>query len=241
LIKSGKINANYIYYVNYGRQEDFSYLIKQNQIEFENNDKTIIFMRRKSTIISQTEQIRQAIYYRFAGLVLFDDDESNPQIATTNDRQSFSDEWQRLSTEKDKQQKFLDGIFTEDDHQISLLILSYSDVENIFSSVTNKWLSCPSEWHNKPTSLKLGGLLKQTKLRLINFMQEIPVHLPVVLGYVRGTVDAEHFIMIGYQLGKKQQEKVINEIIQAFDNQITNGWHPRLVFSQDLPLAKRLF
>jgi hypothetical protein len=185
-------------------------------------------MRRKSTIISQTEQIRQAIHYGFAGLVLFDDDEPIP--TTTNDRQSFSDEWRRLSTEKDKQQKFLDGISNEDDHQISVIILSYSDVLNIFSSFpsdSNKWLPCPSQWHKKPTLLKLGGLLKQTKLRLTNFMQEVPVHLPIVLGYIRGTIDAEHFIMIGYQLGRKQQEKVIDEIIRAYGNQIENGWHPK--------------
>ena len=86
-------------------KKDFAYLIKHSQIEFENNNKTIIFMRRKSTIISQTEQIRQAIRYRFAGIVLFDD-ESNEQITTTtDDRQSFSDEWKRLSTEKGELKK----------------------------------------------------------------------------------------------------------------------------------------
>ncbi|CAF1544003.1 unnamed protein product [Rotaria sp. Silwood1] len=230
LIKSGRINANYIYYVNYGRQEDFAYLIKNNKIQLENNDRTIIFMRRKSTIISQTEQIRQAIHYGFAGLVLFDDQESNQQ--TTNDRQSFSDEWTRLSTDKERQ-KFLDGISNDDDRQISVLILSYSDVEKIFSSETNQWSTCPIQWHNKTTSLKLGGLLQQTKLHLITFMQEVPVRLPYVLGYVRGTIDADRFIMIGYQLGRKQQEKVINEIIQAYENQIKNGWRPRrsIIFS----------
>ena len=105
LVKSGEINATYIYYVNYGGQEDFAYLVKHSQIQFEDNNKTIIFMRRKSTIISQTEQIRQVIRYRFAGIVLFDD-ESNEQITTTttNDRQSFSDEWKRLSTENGKLQ-----------------------------------------------------------------------------------------------------------------------------------------
>ncbi|CAF0853609.1 unnamed protein product [Rotaria sordida] len=236
LIKSGKIDANYIYYVNYGRQEDFAYLIKNNQIQFENNDRTIIFMRRKSTIISQTEQIRQAIHYGFAGLVLFDDDDDdndvNQQITTTNDRQSFSNEWERLSTEKERQ-KFLDGIPNDDDRQISVLILSYSDVKKIFSSDTNKWLPCPIQWHNKTPSLKLGGLLQQIKLHFITFMQEVPVHLPFVLGYVRGTIDADRFIMIGYQLGRKQQEKIINEIILAYEKQIKNGWRPRrsIIFS----------
>jgi len=60
-------------------------------------------------------------------------------------------------------------------------------------------------------------------------MQEVPVHLPVVFGYIRGTIDAEHFIMVGYQLGRKQQEKIINEIIQAYGNQIKNDWHPKFV------------
>lgn len=60
-------------------------------------------------------------------------------------------------------------------------------------------------------------------------MEEVPVHLPVVLGYIHGTIDVDHFIMIGYQLGRKQQENVVNEIIQAFNTQITNGWRPRFV------------
>ncbi len=102
LVKSGKIDGNYIYYANYGRQEDFAYLIQQNQISLDKIHQSILFMRRKSTIISQTEQIRQAIRYGFPGLVLFDDDDSNPQITTTNDRQSFFNEWERLSTDKGK-------------------------------------------------------------------------------------------------------------------------------------------
>lgn len=99
MIKPGQIDGNYIYYVNYGRQEDFAYLIKKSQISLDKIHQSILFMRRKSIIISQTEQIRQAIHYGFPGLVLFDDDESNPQITTTNDRQSF---WDRLSTDKGK-------------------------------------------------------------------------------------------------------------------------------------------
>ncbi|CAF4117947.1 unnamed protein product, partial [Adineta steineri] len=226
LIKSGRIDANYIYYVNYGRHEDFAYLLKTNQIQLKNNDKTIIFMRRKSTIISQTEQIRQALAYGFAGLVLFDYDEINSQITTTNDRQSFAEKWNNDFSEKDRQQ-LLDGTSNEDDRQISVLILPFSDVEKIFTSETNVWSSCPSEWHNTTTSLKLGGLLQSSKLRFITFMEEVPVHLPVVLGYSRGTLDPDHFVMIGYQLGRKQQEKVVQEIIQAYENQFKNGWKPR--------------
>jgi len=44
---------------------------------------------------------------------------------------------------------------------------------------------------------------------------------------IRGTMDTEHFIMIGYQLGSIQQNKIINEIIQIYTNQIKNGWQPR--------------
>ncbi|CAF5120147.1 unnamed protein product, partial [Rotaria magnacalcarata] len=108
LIKSGKVMGNYIYYANYGRQEDFAYLINKNQINFENNNHAIVFIRRKSTIISQTKQIHQAIHYGFAGLVLFDDDDNSNDDQTsqnmtiTNDRHSFSEEWGRLSTEKGK-------------------------------------------------------------------------------------------------------------------------------------------
>ncbi len=98
LIKSGTINGNSIYYINYGRQEDFAYLF-QNRIRFENPENSIVFMRRQSTVISQTEQIHQAIYYGFGGLVLFDDNE-NQQTTTTNDRHSFVREWGKYSGAK---------------------------------------------------------------------------------------------------------------------------------------------
>ena len=102
LVKSGRVQANYIYFANYGRQEDFAYLIKKNHMQFENNEKTVVFMRRKATVISQTEQIRQASRYGFAGVVLFDDGEQHAQMNTTTDRQSFADEWERRSSGRGK-------------------------------------------------------------------------------------------------------------------------------------------
>ena len=36
--------------------------------------------------------------------------------------------------------------------------------------------------------------------------------------------------MIGYQLGTIQQNKIINEIIQAYTNQIKTGWKPKFRF-----------
>ncbi|UJR16475.1 hypothetical protein I4U23_003377 [Adineta vaga] len=230
LIKSGRINPNYIYYANYGRQEDFAYLIHKNQIQFENNDKTIVFMRRKSTVISQTEQIRQASRYGYSGLVLFDDEEKEPQLTTTTtttkDQLTFLEEWERRSSGKERQQ-FLDGNLNEDDRPIPVLILSYTDVQSIFSFDSNDWFPCPTEWHRTDSTLKLGGLLQKSKLQMTTFMQEVPVHLPVVLGYIRGTIDSDRFVLIGYQLGRKQQEKIINEIIRVYGNQIKNGWQPR--------------
>ena len=89
----------------------------------------------------------------------------------------------------------------EDDRSISVLILSYTDVKKIFSFHSNNWLSCPVQWYNRTTSLKLGGLLQEKKLRFIALMQKIRVHLPYVLGFIRGTIDADRFVMIGYQLG----------------------------------------
>ena len=61
-------------------------------------------------------------------------------------------------------------------------------------------------------------------------MQEVPTQLPVVLGHVQGKTDPDHFVMIGYQLGTKQQEKIVNEILEAYENQMKNGWQPRFVF-----------
>jgi hypothetical protein len=65
--------------------------------------------------------------------VLFDDNEFNPQIATTNDRQSFANEWARLTTNKERE-NLLSGFSNDDDRSIFVLILSNTDVQNIFSS-----------------------------------------------------------------------------------------------------------
>ena len=97
------MNGNSVYYVNYGRQEDFAYLFTKN-IYSKDDKKSIVFMRRNQTIISQTEQIHQAIYYGFGGLVLFDDHEEQ-QTATTNNRQSFYQALSRYSKEQGKKQK----------------------------------------------------------------------------------------------------------------------------------------
>lgn len=90
LMKSGKIDASSIYYVNYGRQEDFAYLLK-NRITGGNFERSIVFMRRKPTIISQTEQIHQAINYGFNALILFDDNENSK--TKTSDRLTFFQNW----------------------------------------------------------------------------------------------------------------------------------------------------
>jgi hypothetical protein len=111
-------------------------------------------------------------------------------------------------------------------------MLSYDNVQTIFGSLqpdSNDWLPCPTQWHDKPTSLKLGGTLSSIKLQLVVNMQEIKAQLPVVMSSIRGTMDPDQFIMIGYQLGATQQNRIINEIIQAYTNQIKNGWNPKFV------------
>jgi hypothetical protein len=75
--------------------------------------------------------------------------------------------------------------------------------------------------------LKIGGTLLTFKIRFVVNIEQIKIQLPIVMSSIRGTIDAERFIMIGYQLGSIQQNKIINEIIQIYTNQIKNGWQPR--------------
>lgn len=96
LIRSETFESQTIYYVNYGREEDFAYLIRL-RILYQNMNQSIVLMRRHPTVISQIEQIRQAIHYGFGGLILFDDPD-NQQISTTNDRHAFFREWARYLT-----------------------------------------------------------------------------------------------------------------------------------------------
>jgi hypothetical protein len=90
LVKSASVQGTSISYVNYGRAEDFAYLMEQNAVEWQDRTRTIVFMRRRETIITQTEQIRQAIRHRYAGLVLFDDDDDDDAQPSLSDRRANS-------------------------------------------------------------------------------------------------------------------------------------------------------
>jgi hypothetical protein len=46
---------------------------------------------------------------------------------------------------------------------------------------------------------------------------------------IRGIIDPDRFIIVGYQLSSKQQNRIINELIQAYTNQIKNDWKPKFV------------
>ena len=70
-------------------------------------NETILFMRRRSSIISQKEQIRQAIRSEFGELALFDDNGSDSQITTTDGQQFFANESMRLFANKDTDSRFL--------------------------------------------------------------------------------------------------------------------------------------
>ena len=225
LIKSGRFDGKFVCYVNYGRDEDFAYLFQQNAIQYENHRQTIVFMRRKSTLISPTEQIRQAIRYEFGGVVLFDDNDDRIESLELN-RQSIIDQWKRSS----KSPRFLDDFSIENDQQIVLLVLSNADVENIFSSIpseSNLWPKIPEHWYSKPSALKLGGEVKQYRLEMNSFVQEIPVQLPVVIGQIQGQIERDQFVIVGFQLGQKQQETVVNELVRTLNVQMTKGWRPR--------------
>jgi len=91
--KNGPINGKALFYVNYGRPEDFAYLMAQ-KMSFNNQKDSFVIMRRQPNVISQIEQIHQAIHYGFGGLIFFDD-EPQEQIPMTNDRHSFFQEWIR--------------------------------------------------------------------------------------------------------------------------------------------------
>ncbi|CAF1102937.1 unnamed protein product [Adineta ricciae] len=226
LLKSGTIDGKFVYYVNYGRQEDFAHLFSSG-IWATKRAESIIFMRRRSSIISQTEQIHQAIYYGFGGLVLFDD-HVNQQIATNN-RHTFFEEWRRYLAMQDRDD-YLNGRMKNTGHSICVLTLSYDDVQRIFGSLqpdSNQWPTSPLEWHNQSTPMKIGGPLTTIKLRLVVNMQQVKVELPIVMSSIRGSIDAEHFVMIGHQLNSAQQNHIVNQIVQTYVNQMKNGWKPK--------------
>lgn len=118
------------------------------------------------------------------------------------------------------------------EHSISVLILSYNDIEKLFESLqsdSNSWLSCPNQWHKEKTSLKIGGQLTNFKIRLSVNTEDIQVQLPFVISSIQGTIDPDKFIIIGYKLNSIEQNKIIYEIIKAFTNQTKNGWNPKFV------------
>ncbi|CAF1663966.1 unnamed protein product, partial [Adineta ricciae] len=227
LVKSGTVDGKFVYYVNYGRQEDFAHLFRSG-IWASQRAQSIIFMRRRSSVISQTEQIYQAIYHGFGGLVLFDDN-VNQLPAASNGRNTFYNEW-RQQFETKSGDDFLYNRLKNTDHSICVLTLSYDDVQRIFGSLqpdSNQWSTPPLEWHNQSTLMKIGGPLTTIKLRLVVNVEQVKVELPVVMSSIRGSIDPEHFVMIGHQLNSAQQNHIVNQIVQTYVNQMKSGWKPK--------------
>jgi hypothetical protein len=90
-------------------------------------------------------------------------------------------------------------------------------------------MSCPNEWHNKSTPLKIGGTVTNFKLRFTVNVETVKIQLPVVMSSIQGTMEPDRFIMIGSQLSSIKQNRILNEIVQAFTNQVKNGWKPKFV------------
>ena len=107
----------------------------------------------------------------------------------------------------------VDDRINDEDNPICVLLLPYSDVQKIFSA-----------------NLSAGIVFEEKRLRLISHLQEIPVHLPNVFGLIRGDEEEERFVMIGIELARREEEKVIEQIIRIFQKQIQRRWKPRFVF-----------
>ena len=90
-------------------------------------------------------------------------------------------------------------------------------------------MPCPNQWHNTSTPLKIGGTVTIFKLRLTVNLQTVKIQLPVVMGSIKGSIESERFVMIGSQLSSMKQNRIINEIVQAFAKQVKNGWKPKFV------------
>jgi hypothetical protein len=71
--------------------------------------------------------------------------------------------------------------------------------------------------------------LTSFKFRFVVNVQTVKIQLPVVMSSIQGTLEADRFIMIGFQLSLTKQNRILNEIIQIFTNQIKNGWKPKFV------------
>lgn len=57
----------------------------------------------------------------------------------------------------------------------------------------------------------------------------VKIQLPVVMSSIQGIMETDQFIMIGSQLSSTKQNRILNEIVQTFINQIKNGWKPKFV------------
>lgn len=229
LVASGKIESSTIYYANYGREEDFAHLYAK-QFFLQESDKIIMIMRRNPSIITVTEQIRQAINYRSSALILFDDHE-NDQTTTVNQRISLFEKWRRYTNSEAKERDLLlDGIYNNQNKTIPVLTVNLQDIYNVFGLIqaeTAQWLSLPTEWYKNPIPIKLAGTLSNFKIRVSVEVQDVTIQLPTLMAFIRGSVDQDHFILVGFQINSARQNKIINELIQSYSNQIKQGWTPK--------------
>ena len=108
-----------------------------------------------------------------------------------------------------------------------------NDIRKMFESFrpdSDPWLPCPLEWSNQSTPLKVGGVLKNFKIRFVTNVENTKIELPVVMSSIRGDFEPDRFVMIGSRLTSPQQNRILNELIQTYVTQMKNGWKPRLVF-----------
>lgn len=67
------------------------------------------------------------------------------------------------------------------------------------------------------------------KFRFVVNTEYSKIELPVVMSSIRGEIEPDRFVMIGSRLTSSQQNRILDELIQAFLAQIKNGWKPKFV------------
>lgn len=129
-------------------------------------------------------------------------------------------------------EKYLDGIFNGQGQSIPLLVFSNDGIRKMFEAFrpdADAWSPCPPEWANQSTISKIGGALKNFKLRFVTNVENTKIQFPAVMSSIRGNVEPDRFVMIGSRLTSPQQNRMLNELIQAYIIQIQNGWKPKFV------------
>ncbi|XP_039258717.2 putative N-acetylated-alpha-linked acidic dipeptidase [Styela clava] len=237
----------HLVYVNYGRVEDFQLIRKNLSIDLKGK----ICIARYGKIF-RADKVSHAEQAGCIGMILY----SDPNEYTIADKGVYPDEWFLPGTGAQRGTVFLgdgdpetpnypsiDSAWRISEEElmvpnIPVTPLGYDDAQMYLSRLTGS--VAPKDWQGRLNiTYRLGpGFTSEhaeSKIKMhVNTRNERAITHNVI-GYIRGTVEADRYIIIGAHrdawvfgsIDPSSAQSILLELGKAFGTAVKNGWKPR--------------